>query len=59
MFPRAPLIAIEQDALLVDGVDALAEARAAVVLDSGMMWPVPMLDPSLEQWEHHRHRCAT
>jgi hypothetical protein len=42
--------------LLVDGVDVLAEARAAVVLDSGMMWPVPMLDPSPEQWQHHRHR---
>ena len=34
----------------------LEGAAAAVVLDSGYMWPVPLLDPSPEQWEEHYQR---
>jgi len=43
-------VLIEQDRLRIDGVDVLERATAAVVLDSGLMWPVPVLAPSEETW---------
>lgn len=49
-------VMLEQDRLLIDGVDVLGESAAAIVLDSGMMWPVPMLVPSPEMWSTHRTR---
>lgn len=54
VFPHKPRIVIDQDSLRMDGTDVLARVRCAVVLDSGMMWPLPMLDPTLDAWERNR-----
>ncbi len=53
-FPRTPRVVIDQASLRMDGVDVLANLRCAIVVDSGMMWPLPMLDPTPEEWERHR-----
>jgi hypothetical protein len=37
------------DQELIEGVDA------AIVLDSGYMWPLPKLEPSIEEWEAARN----
>ena len=58
-FPRCPQVVIEQSRLLFDDVDVLSRAHAAIVIDSGMMWPLPMLDPTPEQWEQHREDFDT
>jgi hypothetical protein len=56
VFPHTPRIVVDQASLRMDGIDLLDRVRCAVVLDSGMMWPIPMLDPTLEEWERHRDR---
>lgn len=50
------LLVIEDQRVLWDGEDLLAAADAALVLDSGYMWPLPLLDPTPEQWTAHRGR---
>jgi hypothetical protein len=55
-FPHTPRIVIDQATLRMDGAEVLARVRCAIVLDSGMMWPIPMLDPTPEEWERHRDR---
>jgi hypothetical protein len=55
-FPHTPRTVIDQASLRMDGIDVLARVRCAIVLDSGMMWPIPMLDPTLGEWERHRDR---
>ncbi len=55
-FPHTPRIVIDQASLRMDGADVLAKIRCAIVLDSGMMWPLPMLDPTPDAWERHRDR---
>ncbi len=42
--------------LLWDGQDVLAGATAALVLDSGYMWSVPLCEPTPGQWEDHYQR---
>ena len=49
-------LVLEDQHLLWDGQDVLAGADAALVLDSGYMWPVPLLAPSPGQWEEHYQR---
>ena len=49
-------LVIEDSRVALDGEEILDDATAAVILDSGYMWPMPMLDPSPQQWEEHRGR---
>lgn len=42
---------LDHDQILWDGDDVLQDANAALVLDSGYMWPVPLLEPTAQQWE--------
>lgn len=58
-FPRTPRVVVDQTRLLLDDVDVLDRARAAIVLDSGLMWPLPMIDPTPDQWEQHREDFDT
>jgi hypothetical protein len=44
------LLVIEDRRVLWDGADLLDAAEVALVLDSGYMWPLPLLDPTPEQW---------
>ena len=46
---------IDDERILVDG-DDVTDADVAIILDSGFMWPLPMLDPTRSQWDEHRHR---
>ena len=41
---------LEGDQLLWRGQELLRGATAALVLDSGYMWPLPLLDPTEQQW---------
>lgn len=54
-FLRDQDVLIDQQSVRVDGVD-VSGADAAIVIDSGYMWPVPMLTPTKEEWELHRGR---
>ena len=49
-------LVLDHERALWDGEDLLDGAAAAVVLDSGYMWPVPLLEPTEEQWEQHHGR---
>lgn len=49
-------LCIEDQRVLLNGADLLDGAAAAVVLEPGYMWPLPVLDPSPEQWAAHRGR---
>lgn len=49
-------LCIEDQRVLLDGADLLDGAAAAVVLEPGYMWPLPVLDPTPEQWAAHQGR---
>jgi hypothetical protein len=49
-------LCIEDQRVLLDGADLLDGAAAAVVLEPGYMWPLPVLDPTPEQWAAHHGR---
>jgi hypothetical protein len=49
-------IVVDESRVLVDGRDWLHAAAAAIVLDSGLMWPIPELDPTEEQWRANAER---
>ncbi len=44
-------LAIFEESLLFKGKDLLENASAAIILDSGYMWPVPSLEPSAAEWK--------
>lgn len=46
---------VDAERILVHG-DDVTDAEVAIILDSGFMWPLPMLDPTRAQWDEHRHR---
>ena len=46
---------VDDERVLVHGVD-VGDADVAIIVDSGFMWPIPVLDPSPEQWISHRTR---
>ncbi len=65
---RAEVISLEREAVVADGplliddrtvrlgdTDLIDGVGAAIVLDSGYMWPLPKLEPTLEEWEAARH----
>lgn len=45
---------IEDGGVRLRGEDVSREAAGAVILDSGYMWPVPLLSPTREEWEANR-----
>ena len=49
-------LVLDDQRVLWDGEDVLQGAAAAVLLDSGYMWPVPLLEPTAGQWEDHYQR---
>ena len=49
-------LCIEDQRVLLDGADLLDGAAAAVILEPGYMWPLPLLDPTPEQWAAHHGR---
>ncbi len=49
-------LVLDEARALWDGEDLLDGAAAAVVLDSGYMWPVPLVEPTEEQWAQHHGR---
>ncbi len=50
---RDQRVTIEDDAVLVDGRTMSPNTRA-IILDSGYMWQIPVLDPDIETWQAHR-----
>ena len=49
-------LVIEDARILWHGEDIVSGTRAAVVLDSGFMWPLPRLDPTPAEWDTHAGR---
>lgn len=47
---------LEDDRVWLDGEEILTDAAAALIVDSGYMWPLPSIDPTPEQWTAHRGR---
>lgn len=49
-------LVLDDERALLDGVDVLAGTSAAIVLESDLMWPLPLLDPTPAEWERERER---
>jgi hypothetical protein len=48
-------LVVEEKTVFYDDIDILAETRAAFILDSGYMWPQPVLKPTETEWKAYQH----
>ena len=48
-------IVICEDSIIFGDQDLLKNTAGAIILDSGYMWPQPVLKPTIEVWEHYRN----
>lgn len=49
-------LVVADDRITLRGQDLPLDSSAAVILDPGYMWPLPVLDPTPEQWARHHGR---
>ncbi len=49
---------LENDRLLLDGTDLVTGTVGLLNLDSGYMWPLPLLDPDQATWDRWKGRVA-
>lgn len=48
-------LVITENSVAFCGQDLIGDTAAAIILDSGFMWPQPVTVPSVKQWAHYRN----